>query len=300
MEKPICVWDAKATPCEGAFWHADEKAIYWVDIIQSYVHRLTSDGYKRSWLFPGQVSTVIPCEGGGLLATFKSGLSHIDLDTETVTPLLELEMAQPDNRFNDGISATRGQFWFGSMDDTQREPSGSFYRMDHKGAVERLDAFGKVCVTNGPAFSTDGIWVFFTDTLGQKIYRAPLDADGQPGAPELHIDFEQQHGYPDGMCADSQGGLWVCHFGGARLTRFLADGTVDQVIEMPVPNITKCAFGGPALQTLYITTATIGLDKEQLRKYPLSGGLFTVETGHTGIRTAQVANPKTRTLPTPS
>jgi len=295
MADLTCVWDVKAELGEGVFWHGEEQAVYWVDIIRSYLHRLSSDGSKRSWYFPGHISAVAPCESGGVLATFENGLSHIDLETETVTPLLTLEMELPDNRFNDGSSDTRGQFWFGSMDDKQRDLSGSFYRMDRSGAVECLNTFGKVCITNGPAFSTDGAWVFTTDTLGQKVRRACLHEEGRPGAPELHIDFKAQPGLPDGMCTDTEGGLWVCHFGGSRITRFLAGGEVDQVIEMPVPNITKCAFGGPTLQTLYITTAATALDEAQRKKYPLSGGLFAVDTPYKGAPTAAVVRPDPKT-----
>lgn len=290
-----CVWDAKAELGEGVFWHVEEQAVYWVDIIGSYLHCLSSDGSKRSWCFPGFVSAVMPCESGGLLATFENGLSHIDLKSESVTPLFPLETELCDNRFNDGSSDTLGQFWFGSMDDKQSDPSGRFYRMDRSGNVEQLDSFGEVCITNGPAFSTDGAWVYFTDTLGQKIHRAPLDENGLPGAPEKHIDFKEHPGFPDGMCADTEGGLWVCHFGGSRITRFLANGEVGHVMDMPVPNITKCAFGGPALQTIYITTAATALDEGQRKEYPLSGGLFSVDTPYKGAPVLAVVRPNSKT-----
>jgi xylono-1,5-lactonase len=295
MTDLTCVWDAKAELGEGVFWHGVERAVYWVDIIGSKLHCLSSDGSKCSWHFPGFISAVIPCETGGLLATFENGVSHIDLESETVTPLLSLETSLSDNRFNDGSSDTHGQFWFGSMDDKQRDLSGHFYRMDRNGNVEQLDSFGDVCVTNGPAFSTDGAWVYLTDTLGQKIHRAPLDEEGRPGTPKEHIDFKEHPGFPDGMCADTEGGLWVCHFGGSRITRFLANGEVSHIMHMPVPNITKCAFGGPALQTLYITTAATALDDVQRKDYPLSGGLFSVDTPYKGVPMAAVVCPNAKT-----
>ena len=282
-----CVWNGKAELGEGVFWHEKEQAVYWVDIIQSNLHRLAADGSTDYWHFPGQISAVVPCSTGGLLATFEDGLSHLDLDTATVSPLVSLETELPDNRFNDGSSDTHGQFWFGSMDGNQRDSSGSFYRMDCNGDVARLDSFGQVCITNGPSFSTDGQWIFFSDSAQRTVYRAHLEADGRPGKPELYLRFEEQDGYPDGMCTDTEGGLWVCHFAGSRVTRFLADGKVSQVIDMPVPNITKCAFGGPNLQTLYIITAATSLTEEQREEYPLSGGLFAINLPYSG--TAQVA-----------
>jgi xylono-1,5-lactonase len=278
---------------EGVFWHEAEQAVYWLDIIQSNLHRLAADGRTDYWHFPGQISAVVPCDDGGLLATFENGLSHLDLDTATVTPLLALETELQDNRFNDGSSDTRGQFWFGSMDNNQQEPSGSFYRMDRSGDVERVDSFGQICITNGPTFSTDGRWVYFTDSIERKIYRAPLQEDGRPGSPELYLKFEERDGFPDGMCTDTDGGLWVCHFAGGRVTRFLADGKADQVIEMPVPNITKCAFGGPELRTLYIITAATALNEKQREEYPLSGGLFAIELPYSGTAMRPVARANT-------
>lgn len=292
MGEARCIWDAKAELGEGVFWHPQEKAVYWVDIVQSMLHRLSGNDIKDSWHFPGRASAVMPCEGGGCLATFENGLSHIDLEREQVTPLLSLEADQPNNRFNDGCTDTRGQFWFGSMDDLQQQRSGRFYRLDRAGKVHCLENFGSVCITNGPAFSTDGAWVYFTDTIEGKIFHAPLDGEGVPGEPQLFIDFTPFEGYPDGMCTDTDGGLWVCHFSGARVTRFNAQGKVDKVIALPVPNITKCAFGGEDLQTLYITTAALSLDEDQRAHFPLSGGLFAIDLSYQGREIVSSAMPK--------
>jgi D-xylonolactonase len=292
MEKVRCIWDAAAELGEGVFWHAGEQAVYWVDILQSNLHCLGASGEQRSWHFPGSISAVMPCDSGGFVATFHNGLSHIDLETEQVTPLIALENDLPNNRFNDGCSDTLGQFWFGSMDNEQQQRSGRFYRMDREGEVHRLDAFGNICITNGPAFSTDGQWVFFTDTVNKKVFRAPLDEQGIPGPPQLHIDFTLQDSYPDGMCTDTAGGLWVCHFAGARVSRFLPDGELDYSIGLPVPNITKCCFGGAAMQTLYITTAATGLEPTERARYPLSGGLFSVDVPFTGLAATTVPLPQ--------
>jgi D-xylonolactonase len=169
------------------------------------------------------------------------------------------------------------------MDDRHQRRSGRFYCMNGEGVVKQLPSFGEICITNGPTFSADGEWVYYTDTLEGKIFRAGLDERGNPGASELHIDFGELSGNPDGMCTDTEGGLWVCHFGGSRITRFLPCGSADQVIELPVPNITKCIFGGANLRTLYITTAAIGLDASERQRYPLSGSLFSTVVSYQGF-----------------
>lgn len=277
-----CLWNARARLGEGVFWHPGEACVYWVDILQSTLHRLATDGVRRSWQFPGVLSAVVACAGGGLLATFRDGLYYLDLEAATATPLMYLESALPGNRFNDGVLDTRGAFWFGSMDEAEQARTGQFYRLSCEGEFERLDHLGRFCITNGPAFSLDGSRVYFTDTVGRRIYRAPLDAQGRPGAAETFVVFCEGDGHPDGMCTDIEGGVWVSHFGAGRVTRFSADGHVDRVLAVPAPNVTKCAFGGPDYATLFITTARKGLDQAQLERYPLSGALFAVNTESCG------------------
>ncbi len=286
-QEPICIWDAGAELGEGAFWHEQEQAFYWVDIIRSQLHRyrLLEQGepQKESWDYPGSLSSVIACKEGGLLATFANGVSHLNVDTGKVTELHSVESELPNNRFNDGCADTRGNYWFGSMDDLQRDNSGCFYRLNAEEKVEKVTQLGQICITNGPTFSADGQWGYFTDTVAGKIFRVPLSDKGISGKPELHIQFGENDGHPDGMCTDTEGFLWVCHWGGARVTRFSPEGEIDQVIKLPVPNVTKCAFGGPDLKTLYITTAASGLTEDEKAQAPLAGGIFSVKVEQQGF-----------------
>lgn len=289
MNKVNCIWDAKAQLGEGAVWHQGEQALYWLDIINSKLHRYQPDkqgeAMRKTWQFSNNISSVVPCLEGGLLATFKNGVSHINLSNNEVTPICELEKDLPNNRFNDGCADTRGNYWFGSMDDKQIDDSGAFYRFN-SGSVkqaEKLSQLGDICITNGPTFSQDGHWLYFTDTVAGKIFKAALGDDGAIGAKQLHIHFTDAEGHPDGMCCDTQGYLWVCHWGGARVSRFDVEGNLVSVIKLPVPNVTKCCFGGPDLKTLYITTAATGLSEAQLEEVPLAGGLFAVEVKQQGF-----------------
>jgi len=277
-----CLWEARARLGEGVLWHPAEECVYWVDILESTLHRLGMDGARRSWRFPGAISAVVPCIGGTMMATFRDGLYQLDLDAESATRLLQLESDLPGNRFNDGAVDTRGAFWFGSMDEGERAQTGQFYRLSCAGELERLDQLGRFCITNGPAFSLDGRWVYFTDSVERRIYRAPLDARGRPGSRQTFVVLGEDDGHPDGMCTDSGGGVWVSHFGAGRVTRFTADGDVDRVLDVPAPNVTKCAFGGTDYATLYITTARKGLSAAQLERYPLSGGLFAAGVESSG------------------
>lgn len=293
MSQLQCIWDAKAELGEGALWHDTEQALYWVDILSSQLHRYKpgtgNDAEKTSWQIPGSsISSVVPCSEGGLLATFADGVKHLDLETGEHRSVIELETDLPDNRFNDGCCDTQGNYWFGSMDNHERANSGRFYRL-RSGAsspaagLKQLEKLGQICITNGPTFSADGQWLYFTDTLAQRIFRAPLSSNCEIGGIELFVQFTQAQGYPDGMCTDTEGYLWVCHFAGAQISRFAPDGTLVREIPMPVPNITKCAFGGSSLNTLFITTASKGLSTEEKAQFPQAGGLFAVELEQQGF-----------------
>lgn len=283
MAEVACLWDARAELGEGIFWHAGEQAAFWVDIVSSNLHKIDLYGGKHSWHLPGLISAAVPCVSGGLIATFQNGIFYINLKTGCTSLLHPLEQDMPENRFNDGCSDNYGQLWFGSMDDKQKDMSGHFYRLSAAGQIDRLDNFGQCIITNGPAVDCNSSILYFTDTVAGRVYRAELGDDGSPSDPHLHIDFSSQPGHPDGMCCDTDGGLWVAQFAGHRITRFDANGKEDTFIELPVPNITKCAFGGTDMRTLYVTTARVGLEATDLAKYPLSGGLFAVDVEYDGI-----------------
>ena len=127
--------------------------------------------------------------------------------------------------------------------------------------------------------SPDGTTLYTTDTRGGTIFAHDL-AGGLPGEPRRFVQFEDGWGHPDGMAVDAEGHLWVCHWGGSRITRFAPDGTLERVVPVPTAQVTKCAFGGPDLTTLYITTASVGRDPVI---DPMAGHVFAVETESRGL-----------------
>lgn len=278
-----CLWDAKAGLGEGVLWHPNEHCVYWVDILASTLFRLTPDGQHKTWHFPGTLSAVAPCcDNAGLLATLHDGVYHLNLASNVVTPLIRLESELPDNRFNDGALDASGAFWFGSMDNKETSQTGCFYRLDTTGRVLRQALLGPFCITNGPAFSSDGNTMYFTDSINRRVYRSTVDSQGTPQSPELFTQFQQDDGYPDGMCTDTEGGVWISHFGAGRVSHFTADGEITDRLEIPAPNVTKCALGGEDFRTLYITTARKGMSASALECHPLAGGLFAARVDRCG------------------
>jgi sugar lactone lactonase YvrE len=278
---PRCLWEAKATLGEGVLWHAAGNCVYFVDIKGKRIHRCAADGSdRRSWQAPGQVSFVVPVEGGGLACSLEDGLYHFDEASGEFAPLRKVEADLPGNRFNDGHVDAAGRLWFGSMDDGEEEITGSLYRFDGSGIPVRVDS-GYV-ITNGPATSPGGRTLYHTDTLAKHIYAFDVAVDGSLSGKRLFVTIEDG-GYPDGMAVDAQGYLWVATFGGWRIDRFDPSGRKVGEVRFPCANVTKLAFGGDDLRTVYVTTARKGLSIEELAAQPLAGGLFTFRAEVPGL-----------------
>jgi sugar lactone lactonase YvrE len=270
---------AQAMLGEGPVYVAREDALYWVDIKGKAVHRLglASEAHDR-WPMPQVLGWIVPRQGKpGFIAGFKSGFARLFLDPLRIEPIGAPEDHLPSNRLNDAAVDRSGCIWAGSMDDRERESTGALYRLSPDGEWTRHDA-GYV-VSNGPAFSLDHDVLYHTDTTRRVIYRFRRSDDGSLSDRDVFVTFREEWGYPDGMATDAEGGIWVAHWGGARLSRFLPDGTLDRVIEMPVSQVTSCCFAGAGLERMFVTTASIGCEDE-----PLAGCLFEV---FPGIRGAQ-------------
>jgi sugar lactone lactonase YvrE len=262
---------------EGALWDHRTSTVFWVDIKNPGVWRYHPETGKHSRIdAPERVGFIaLTPDPDIVIAGFKSGLARFHLFGGEIQPLVSPEPESPGNRINDGHVGPDGALYFGTMHDEETDPTGAFWRWDGKELTQFHEG---ITVTNGPAFSHDGHTLYATDTSNGTIYAFSLD-NGQLGKPRVFVQFEEGWGHPDGMAVDAEGHLWVCHWGGSRITRFAPDGTVERIVPVPTAQVTKCAFGGPDLTTLYITTAAIGHDPHI---DPMAGHLFVVETDTRG------------------
>jgi sugar lactone lactonase YvrE len=277
---PDCLWDVRATLGEGVLWDAARGLVWFVDIKGRRIHCCAADGAgRRTWEAPGQVSFVVPVSGGGMVCALEDGLYRFDHASGGFTALALIEADQPGNRFNDGHVDARGRLWFGSMHDAEQLATGVLYRFDGE-RVARMDE-GYV-ITNGPALSPDGRTLYHTDTLKKRIYAFDLAADGALSNKRRFVDIADG-GHPDGMATDAEGHLWVAIFGGWRIDRFDPTGRKVGEVRFPCANVTRLAFGGEDLRTVYATTARKGLSAEELAAQPLAGGLFTFRADTAGL-----------------
>ena len=270
--------DRRDTLGEGPLWHPPENALYWVDIKERRVNRLLlSDGRVDSWETPEMVGWVIArADAPGFLAGFKSGVKALTLDPLGVEPFADLPADEPGfNRMNDAKADAAGRIWAGTMPAAADQPTGHLYRLDGPGALTRVDS--GYHVANGPAISPDGAWLFHTNTILREIYRFPLNDDGSLGEKRLWLNFDPAWGNPDGMTFDAEGGLWIAHWGGSRVSRFDMAGRIERDIRLPASQITSMAFAGEGLDRLFVTSAADGVDES------LGGCLFEVEPGVRGL-----------------
>jgi sugar lactone lactonase YvrE len=277
MEKAELVIPAKADLGEGPCWDKQKGVLYWVNILGKTVNRYDPETKENKEIQVDQlVGTVVPRKSGGVVVAMEKGFYFLDFDTEKLTPIIDPENHLPENRFNDGKCDPYGRLWAGTLSLSEEQGMGSLYCLHPDLKVEKK--VGDLTISNGLAWSPDHKFMFLIDTPTKKVTR--FDFDGETGeikSPVEIIQFKDGEGAPDGMTIDEEGMLWIAHWGGAQVSRWNPE-TGEKLTSIPIPalNVTSCTFGDSDLKTLYITTARKNMTEEQLREYPLTGGLFKV------------------------
>lgn len=269
---------------EGPIWSEKEQALYWVDILgQSYSRLEPSSGDYETIHVGTPIGVLAQRTAGGLVMATGQGFVFWDDLHKTLVPLAHPEADRPHMRFNDGAVDCSGRFWAGTKseaDDPQAE--GALYRLDPDGSVHRmLTGLG---IPNGIGWSPDNAVMYVTDTAEQTIYAFDFEAlSGEMANRRVLVSLRDVALWPDGLAVDSQGYLWSACWDGAKIVRLTPTGSIERVIEVPVPCPTSCTFGGHDLDELYITSASVGLTPEQRSRFPFSGDLFRLKTGIRGL-----------------
>ena len=277
--------DARAELGEGPCWDARLGVLHWVDIHAGRLHTFDPDGGGDHFLNLGEpIGCCAPQKGGGMVVALRSGLYSLDLPTGSRVHLAAPEQV-PGNRFNDGKCDPAGRFLAGSMCNSETKPTGSLYSLSPTGEINTL--LTGLSISNGLTWSPDGGTFYFIDTPTLTVMAYEYDLDnGRLSNPRPVIRVPESAGYPDGMTSDCEGMLWIALWGGACVSRW-DPGTGKMTASFPLPALqpSSCIFGGSNLAELYITSAREGLTPQQLDQYPLSGGLFRLETGTQGMPT---------------
>jgi len=261
---------------EGPIWHGDR--LLYVDIETHKIIAFTpSTGKEQIWDVGQRVGTVVPRASGGLVWAGDNGFFFLNEATGISTPIADPEPNLPDNRFNDGKCDPAGRLWAGTIC-LQKRPDASLYCLHTDLRVEKK--FGPVTNSNGIIWSRDTKTMYYIDTPSKKIRAFDFDSATSAITNERVVwDTSADPSSPDGMTIDSEDRLWIAFCHGAKVVCFNpATQKEEMQIDFPCVETTACAFGGPDLRDLYITTG----QKPDLEE-PLAGRLFVCRPGAQGV-----------------
>ena len=281
--EPVLVVDKPALVGEGSIWDAQNKVVYWVDILshELYIYDPATQS-NRTVLTCQSVGTVVPRTRGGVAVALHNGFAVIDLDTDKITPLVDPERTVPANRFNEGKCDPAGRFWAGTMEFNGEADRGALYCLDVDHSVTKK--IEPVTISNGIVWTADHKTMYYVDTGLNSVRGYDYDIDSGDISNERVVVENEGAGHFDGMSIDCEGMLWIALFGGAGIKRYDPNSaTLLRDIGLPMSQVTSCAFGGENLDELYITSAAINLDEDALAQQPLAGSLVKIDPGVQGV-----------------
>jgi len=277
------VVDCKNHHGEGIFWNPTDGLVWWTDIEGCALWSFDPATAKTtSQPMSERVCCFAPRANGGLIVAYADRVVLTDQFTNEETLVTWFEPNNSETRLNDGRTDRQGRLIVGGMNEVSGKADSSVISIDQNLNVRTI--IEGVSCANSTCFDPDGATLFFADTPDQEIAAFDYDtATGSVSNRRTHASFKDEPGLPDGSCVDAEGGVWNAEWEGHRVVRVAPNGTIDHVIEVPVWKPTCCAFGGPDLDTLFITTSRLMSDETALKREPESGGLFAVKPGVVGV-----------------
>ena len=287
MTNAAVVHAAEAALGEGCVWSPIEDLLIWVDITGKAVHRFDhATGQPVSvWRYPQSVGNAALRASGGLALGLGASVALTDR-VGAIETVIELPGEPASNRANDGAVDPAGRLFQGTMSETDPgAPVAALHRVDADGSARRV--LSDVSISNGMGWSPDQATMYYIDTLTFRVDRFDYDPDtGEIEERRPFLTFDGSTGGPDGMTVDAEGCLWVAFFGGYHVQRFSPDGErLETVVTPGAPQTTCCCFGGPDLDTLYITTARDSIAGVNTEGEPNSGALFAADVDAVGLPT---------------
>ena len=283
ISKPKCIWKTKSLLGEGTLWVSKLNSILFVDIKKKKIFILNIKSKNKKIIKTNkEIGFVSHIKKNIFVLGLKSEIRLVNLTSKKIIFSLKVEPNKPLNRLNDGKTDPEGRLWFGTMNDSEKKPAGSLYCLDKNLKLHKVDS--NYFTSNGPAFLNKNNF-YHTDSGKRVIYKIRINNNFKIIKKTKFIKFNKIDGSPDGMTTDIKNNLWICHYCGARISIYDKKGNKIHNIDLPAKNITDCTFGGLNNKELYISTATKGMNKKEVNKFPLSGSLFKVSTNVKGKKT---------------
>ena len=275
------LYEIKADLGEGALWNVEDQQFYWVDIEKMELHIYNPSTQKdTSFSMPSRPGTVVNYKEDEVVLALQDGAYIFNTATGELQPFALIQ--EVGTRFNDGKCDPSGRFWVGTMEWNGASPIGNLYMINEDGTYEI--AVDSITISNGIVWNKAKNKMYYIDTPTQEI--ASFDYDNETGRVSNRkaiVQIDQSMGSPDGMAIDENDNLWVGLWNGDAVVCYDPEtGELIKRVEVPAHNVTACAFGGPNLDILYITTSSLDMTKEEKEAYPLAGSLFTVDPGVKG------------------
>jgi len=273
VTEPEVVLDARAQLAEAPLWDDVTDTLLWVDILGHEVHRLDPvTGTDTVLSLPGPVGVAVPRRAGGLVVAVGMAAALLDEGSGALTELARFHCG---DRVNDGGCDPAGRVWVGTLTDAQTAGASALYAMEPDGDV--CEVLGGVTLSNGLAWSPAGDTVYYVDTPLRRVDAFDYDiGTAALGGRRTVVDLSGVDGRPDGLTVDADGRLWVAMARGGAVRCYRPDGALEHVLAVPAPLVTSCAFGGPSLSELYVTTGRWSMTAGQLGDHPYAGALFRI------------------------
>ncbi len=272
---------------ECPVWSVAEQALYWVDIEGRHIRRWTAATQAvQTWNLPERVGCIALTATGEVVAAMETGIFAVqllDAPAVHVERLVAIAHPAPGMRFNDGRCDAQGRFWVSTMvmDMGLASPLGAWYCLDENGlSPAKLDG---LITPNGLAFSPDGATAYVSDSHPrvQTVWAFDFAADGVLRNRRTFVDMTGLPGRPDGAAVDVEGHYWICGNDAGLVHRFDPQGRLVASLPVPVAKPSMCAFGGPNLDVLYVTSilpGTVPADAPGL-----NGAVFALQPGVRGL-----------------
>ncbi len=288
---------------EGPRWDEERQELLWVDILGRQIHRgtLAADGSLGHLLtisLDRDVGAVAPALASGYVVAAGPGFLFLDEDG-SVREMAQPEDGRTDVRMNDAACDPQGRFWAGTMAYDESPGAGTLYRLELDASCTTV--LTGLTIANGIGWSPDGSTMYLNDSGTGCLETFRFDSgSGAITNRRTLVRSEQPGVVPDGLTVDAEGGIWVAWWGGGAVNRYASDGSLLISVRLPVERPTSCAFGGPELETLFVTTAREGLDEDALARQPDCGRVFAISgLGVRGLPCQPYLGPIPKTAPTP-
>lgn len=282
ISPPYTVIKASAVLGEGPAWCARSQSLLWIDGHQpQYFRWRWGQDQVEVWPLQRPPAALVAIHDGRWLMAFRARLAILSSPGADIQALDHLDLPIGEGRFNDAKADRRGRLWIGTIDRALTRRVGHLWRLDDSGLQAMASGFA---LSNGLAWSPDGRTLYFSESFDKLVHRYTFDEDtGSLGHAGVLVNLKGEAGKPDGLTVDQEGGVWCVMFGGGCIHRYLPDGTLDQVVHLPVSNPTSCIFGGPNYRTLFVTTASYGLAEAARAAEPFAGSVLAIPMDVAGL-----------------